>query len=38
MVVRLFPSSKLKVVGNTTMDLQKFDNGWKIVGFTYQQF
>jgi hypothetical protein len=26
-----FPSSKQKVVGNTTMDLQKFDDGWKIV-------
>jgi hypothetical protein len=26
-----FPSSTLKVVGNTTMDLQKFDDGWKIV-------
>jgi hypothetical protein len=26
-----FPSSKQKVVGNTTMNLQKFDNGWKIV-------
>jgi hypothetical protein len=26
-----FPSSKLKVVGNTTIDLEKFDYGWKIV-------
>jgi uncharacterized protein (TIGR02246 family) len=26
-----FPGSKKKVVGNTTMNLQKFDNGWKIV-------
>ncbi len=26
-----FPNSKQKVVGNTTMNLQKFDNGWKIV-------
>jgi uncharacterized protein (TIGR02246 family) len=26
-----FPASKLKVVGNSTMDLQKFDDGWKIV-------
>ncbi len=26
-----FPSSKQKVVGNTTMNLQKFDGGWKIV-------
>jgi uncharacterized protein (TIGR02246 family) len=26
-----FPTSKLKVVGNTTMNLQKFDDGWKIV-------
>ena len=26
-----FPTSKLKVVGNSTMDLQKFDDGWKIV-------
>ena len=26
-----FPSSKQKVVGNTTMNLQKFDDGWKIV-------
>jgi hypothetical protein len=26
-----FPSSKQTVVGNTTMDLQKFDDGWKIV-------
>ena len=26
-----FPSSKHTVVGNTTMDLQKFDDGWKIV-------
>jgi beta-aspartyl-peptidase (threonine type) len=26
-----FPSSHRKVVGNTTMNLQKFDDGWKIV-------
>jgi hypothetical protein len=26
-----FPSSKVKVVGNTTMDLQKFGDDWKIV-------
>jgi uncharacterized protein (TIGR02246 family) len=26
-----FPSSKRKVVGNTTMNLQKLDDGWKIV-------
>ena len=26
-----FPSSKQKVVGNTTMNLQKFDDGWKII-------
>ena len=26
-----FPSSKNTVVGNTTMDLQKFNDGWKIV-------
>ncbi len=26
-----FPSSKRKVVGNSTMNLQKFDDGWKIV-------
>jgi hypothetical protein len=26
-----FPSSKQKVVGNTTTNLQKFDDGWKIV-------
>ena len=26
-----FPSSKQKVVGNTTMNLQKFDDGWKVV-------
>ena len=26
-----FPNSKKKVVGNTTMNLQKFDDGWKIV-------
>ena len=26
-----FPSSSQKVVGNTTMNLQKFDDGWKIV-------
>jgi L-asparaginase / beta-aspartyl-peptidase len=26
-----FPSSHQKVIGNTTMNLQKFDDGWKIV-------
>ena len=26
-----FPTSKQKVVGNTTMNLQKFDDGWKVV-------
>jgi hypothetical protein len=26
-----FPNSKLKMVGNTTMNLQRFDDGWKIV-------
>jgi hypothetical protein len=26
-----FPSSKQKAIGNTTMNLQKFDDGWKIV-------
>jgi uncharacterized protein (TIGR02246 family) len=26
-----FPNSKQKVVGNTTMNLQKFDEGWKVV-------
>jgi ketosteroid isomerase-like protein len=26
-----FPSTKQKVVGNTTMNLQKSDDGWKIV-------
>src|SRR5271165_6332621 len=26
-----FPSSKQKVVGNTTMNLQRFHDGWKIV-------
>jgi uncharacterized protein (TIGR02246 family) len=26
-----FPSSKRTVVGTTTMNLQKFDDGWKIV-------
>jgi uncharacterized protein (TIGR02246 family) len=26
-----FPSSKQTVVGNTTINLQKFDDGWKIV-------
>jgi len=26
-----FPNSKQKVVGNTTMNLQKFDDGWKVV-------
>jgi hypothetical protein len=25
------PSSKQKVVGNSTMNLQKFNDGWKIV-------
>jgi hypothetical protein len=26
-----FPNSRQKVVGNTTMNLQKFDDGWKVV-------
>jgi uncharacterized protein (TIGR02246 family) len=26
-----FPSTKVTVVGNTTMNLQKFDNVWKVV-------
>jgi hypothetical protein len=26
-----FPSSKQPVVGNTTMNLQKFDDGWKVI-------
>jgi len=26
-----FPNSNQKMVGNTTMNLQKFDDGWKIV-------
>jgi len=26
-----FPSSHQKLVGNTTMNLQKFDGGWKII-------
>jgi uncharacterized protein (TIGR02246 family) len=26
-----FPNTKQKVVGNTTLNLQKFDDGWKIV-------
>ena len=26
-----FPSSKQEMVGNSTMNLQKFDDGWKIV-------
>jgi uncharacterized protein (TIGR02246 family) len=26
-----FPTSKQEVVGNTTMDLEKFIDGWKIV-------
>jgi hypothetical protein len=26
-----FPTFKQKVVGNTTMNLQKFDDGWKVV-------
>jgi uncharacterized protein (TIGR02246 family) len=26
-----FPSTKHEVVGNSTMNLQKFDNGWKVV-------
>jgi hypothetical protein len=26
-----FPSSKQKVVGNTTTNFQRFDDGWKIV-------
>ena len=26
-----YPNSKQKVVGNTTMNLQKFDDGWKVL-------
>jgi uncharacterized protein (TIGR02246 family) len=26
-----FPSSKQQIVGNSTMNLQKFDDGWKII-------
>jgi ketosteroid isomerase-like protein len=26
-----FPNSKQHVVGNSTMNLEKFDDGWKIV-------
>ena len=26
-----FPNSKQKVAGNTTMNLQRFDDGWKII-------
>jgi hypothetical protein len=26
-----FPSSKQTVVGSSTMNLQKFDDGWKII-------
>ena len=26
-----FPNSKQQVVGNTTMNLQKFEDGWKVV-------
>jgi|ERR1700722_753795 uncharacterized protein (TIGR02246 family) len=26
-----FPTSKKTVMGNTTLDLQKFDDGWKVV-------
>jgi len=26
-----YPNSKVRVIGNTTMNLQKFDDGWKIV-------
>ena len=26
-----FPDSKQKLSGNTTMNLQKFDDGWKII-------
>ena len=26
-----FPSSNQEVVGDTTMNLQKFDDGWKII-------
>ena len=26
-----FPNSKQPTVGNTTMDLQKFDDGWKVI-------
>ena len=26
-----FPTSKRKVVGNTTMNVQKFDDGWRVI-------
>jgi uncharacterized protein (TIGR02246 family) len=26
-----YPKSKVRVIGNTTMNLQKFDQGWKII-------
>jgi hypothetical protein len=26
-----FPTSKQKVVGNTTMNVQKFDSGWRVI-------
>jgi hypothetical protein len=26
-----FPSSKQPVVGNSTMNVQKFDDGWKVI-------
>jgi hypothetical protein len=29
-----YPGSQQKLVGNTTMNLQKFDDGWKIVSLT----
>jgi hypothetical protein len=31
LVVGVVPDFQLKVVGNSALDLQKFDNGWKIV-------
>ncbi len=30
-VVGLFSRSKQQIVGNSTMNLQKFDDGWKII-------
>jgi len=26
-----FPALKQKVVGNTTMNVQRFDDGWKVI-------